>query len=405
MCVAIVKPPNVDFPEKLFEAAWRKNPHGGGFMYARDGRVVVEKGFMALKDMMESYKKHEPSFGDSPVVLHFRIKTHGPIAPAQTHPFVVNDRLAFVHNGTISIQIPEGSKNSDTMEFNDRVLKRLPEGFLQDPVTMELIRGYVDPSRLVFLDGQGNISIVNEESGYRDPQGRWHSNDGALAAVDPAYQQSEFYDILETRWDPDISQWGNLSPGSRKAVVGGRKSRRKESRACSGCGRPLASWEDETCEECMTPCNRCGSEVPKALVQYGVDVCPDCMSPEEREGVEEMLEEVGEPMADYGPGSVARAMARAIVRGETGWEDYAAELDNKDFNDFLTHFLKGFTSATEWLRDNSDAALYSELADLLNDSGSLARGVFKQGLEEIERTWGIGRQNPPRGSGKLLVVS
>jgi len=406
MCVAIVKPPDVDFPKELFEAAWKKNPHGGGFMYARDGRVVVEKGFMTLDEMMKAYENHKLHFGSSPVVLHFRIKSHGLIEPAQTHPFVINDRLAFVHNGTISIEIPKSSKNSDTMEFNDRVLKKLPPNFIRDPVTMELIRGYVDPSRLVFLDGEGNVTIVNEESGYRDPQGRWHSNDGALAAVDPAYQSEAFYDILDTRWDPDITKWGTLSPGSRKTVLGGKKkSRGAGHRTCRSCGRPLAEWEDDVCDECADFCQRCGQQLPQVLVEYGVDVCPQCMSPEEYEEVEDVLAQANEDIEGvYDPRQVAEAMSRAIIRGDRSWEQFSAALEQPDFSDFLKHFLKGFTSATRWLRDHTDPDLYGELADLLNKSGSQPRAVFEVGLKEIEDTWGP-NSNPPRGSGKLLIVS
>jgi len=418
MCVAIVKPPNVDFPKALFEAAWRKNPHGGGYMYACNGAVVVKKGFMRLEDMMAEYERDLPLFGDSPVVLHFRIKTHGPIAPEQTHPHAINDRLAFVHNGIINIEIPPGSENSDTMEFRDRILQHLPEGFTRDPVTMELIRGYVGSGRLVFMDGDKNVTIVNERSGQVDPQGRWHSNEGAMAAVDPKYQIDDFYEILSARRDPDISNWKGLSKKARKALLREEKKRGVR-RECRYCGAPLRYHDEaDVCQQCMPVCRTCGERMPAELADLGSEICMKCMTDDERGEVEDLMvgsetEEFGRPLKE-----VVEEMAERVVALDEDWTEPSYYLDAKDRDPMMGAAKKGFTEFTAWFRDNlSDPAAYATLRQKLINSDR-HRILFESGMERIvageEDSWEDTERNPPLvtnalcvnpETGKILMVS
>lgn len=407
MCVAIVKPANVDFPKELFEMAWRKNPHGGGYMYAADGKVIVRKGFMNLDEMMVDYEANKPFFGDSPVVLHFRIRTHGPVAPEQTHPHVINDRLAYVHNGTISIQIPTASTNSDTMEFNDRVLKRLPEGFIRNPEIMELIRGYVDPSRLVFLDAEKNIVIVNEESGHVDPQGRWHSNQGALAAVDPRWQTESFYEIVSSRCDPDISKWKGLSKKARKALQKEERKKGKGPTRCKTCDRELWGWEREEgsgfCTQCAGICKTCGAHFDPRYADFGVDLCERCMTDDERMEFEDILSQEGEQF-EMPAEQVATLMIEMILDAEPGWENEAANLSADDAAELLEAAEKGFTEFTGWLRDHADLKLYARLKeDLDKKGGTPQRTVLENGISNLADNGGgpsEGMEGPPeRGGG------
>lgn len=378
MCVAIVKPANVDFPEELFEVAWRSNPHGGGFMYAKDGRVIVKKGFMTLNEMMESYNAESPNFGDSPVVLHFRIGTHGPIAPDQTHPHVINERLAFVHNGIISIQIPSTSTNSDTMEFNDRVLKHLPDGFTKDASTMELIRGYVDPSRLVFMEGDGSVTIVNEQSGSVDPQGRWHSNEGAMAAVDPKYQRYEYRSIIGARSDPDISKWTVLSKKARKALL--RKEKKMgRARECKYCKIELRYHDEaDVCQQCMAVCATCGEKMDPRFEKYGVEICEKCMTDEERREVTDLMAE-----ESFGPDEeasyddeVVGAMIDGIMEAESGWEQESRNLSSANYAVMMAAANKGVTEFTAWLRDNSSSKDYEKLHDAILKKGKVTDALY-----------------------------
>ena len=51
----------------------------------------------------------------------------------------------------------------------------LPRGFTRNQATLDLIGGYVGHSKLVFMNGRGNATIVNEELGHWNGD-RWYSN-------------------------------------------------------------------------------------------------------------------------------------------------------------------------------------------------------------------------------------
>lgn len=177
MCIAIYQPTGKQLVKKTLKTCWDNNPDGAGYMYnTAKGQLVVEKGFMSFKEFWRSYRASLAKNKRSSFVLHFRIATHGMINPANTHPFKVTGNMAFVHNGILSIDVPKGSRMSDTAIFNEVILKKLDEDFLDDEAIMELISGYCGTSKLIFLTNTGKVRIVNETSGTWH-QGVWFSND------------------------------------------------------------------------------------------------------------------------------------------------------------------------------------------------------------------------------------
>ena len=173
MCIIAVVPEGLEIKESIVDTMWNRNSDGAGFMYAEEGKLVIQKGFMTLKDFKDAYHPH---IGKK-VVLHFRIKTHGETNAEMTHPFQVDDNLAFAHNGIIS---GFGSKShSDTWHFNEEIIKELRQSvpnFLHLPVYNKLITQVIGHSKLVFMDNEGNVDIVNKNLGDESEDGFWFSN-------------------------------------------------------------------------------------------------------------------------------------------------------------------------------------------------------------------------------------
>lgn len=173
MCIAVVVPKGLTLSDKVLSNCWENNSDGAGFMYAEDGVLHVQKGFMTFKSFLEAYEPHKSKGG----VLHFRIKTHGALNEINTHPFIVDDNLAFVHNGVIS---DFGCKDfSDTWHFNENVIKLIREqfsNFLSVKPIKELIGKRIGWSKLAFLDNLGNTTIINEDKGEMSSDGVWFSN-------------------------------------------------------------------------------------------------------------------------------------------------------------------------------------------------------------------------------------
>ena len=163
--------------KKINKATLRRcydaNPDGAGFMYAEDKQLHVKKGYFTFKEFYKEYRPH----GDKQVLIHFRIKTHGPINKDNCHPFLVNSGLGFIHNGIIS---GYGSNSkSDTIEFNESILQKIVakhgnNSLFDDPM-VELIENVIGYSKLVFLDRHGNYTIMNENKGNWN-DGVWYSN-------------------------------------------------------------------------------------------------------------------------------------------------------------------------------------------------------------------------------------
>ena len=58
MCIICVSPENVRQPDRNTIAnMFCRNPHGAGYMFARDGKVHIRKGFMSLSGLLNALRE------------------------------------------------------------------------------------------------------------------------------------------------------------------------------------------------------------------------------------------------------------------------------------------------------------------------------------------------------------
>ena len=61
MCIICVSKSGVRHPSDItLHAMFRRNPHGAGYMYARDGKVTIHKGFMNIEDFLAAAFSRRP---------------------------------------------------------------------------------------------------------------------------------------------------------------------------------------------------------------------------------------------------------------------------------------------------------------------------------------------------------
>jgi hypothetical protein len=173
MCIAIYKPEGKEIERETLERCYDSNPDGAGYMFHKNDKLYVKKGFFSFSEFWQSYRRDRTK----ECVIHFRIKTHGQINKDNCHPYLVNDKFAFVHNGVISGYTD--NNKSDTWLFNEDVIQPFVNkwgnlGLFEDPVK-KLIESRIGYSKLIFMDNTGNTKIFNEEKGYWD-EGVWYSN-------------------------------------------------------------------------------------------------------------------------------------------------------------------------------------------------------------------------------------
>ena len=186
MCIAILNDGKM-LPKKKLQNCWNNNDDGAGMLYIQDGQLQVEKfpntGGDSFTQFFDRYTtvKTSPS-GDLPMLLHFRIATHG-MSDEYLHPFLVTEQLGLIHNGVIS---GFGTKDkSDTAEFAQLVgtIPGVTIDTLDVPFVEDSIFTYLGSSnKVVFMDDTGDYRIFNEQLGEWIGN-NWFSNDSHSRAV------------------------------------------------------------------------------------------------------------------------------------------------------------------------------------------------------------------------------
>lgn len=186
MCIIAIKSKGIDLPsEEILQNMWRANRDGAGFMYAHKGVVHIEKGYMKYENFYAAIRKLDEMYGlkNIPLIMHFRITTHGGTKPENTHPFPITDSLGVLkklsvttkigvaHNGIIDIKPRDGI--SDTMEYVASQLAPLSRAvpkFYKSADLMEMVSNAIGVSRMAFMNGDGEIYTIGnfvEEGGMR----------------------------------------------------------------------------------------------------------------------------------------------------------------------------------------------------------------------------------------------
>lgn len=167
MCLIIYKPKGVELQESTLRGGYSSNPHGAGLMYSVDGKLVVEKGYFQVDAVVARVKYISETYPDSHICVHFRLATSGNQDRDNCHPFNVNEELAVMHNGIFGKYSDYQSTKSDTWLFTEQMLQQLKPTFLQDTGTRFLLEKYCrsELSKLVFMNKEGDVDIVNEKAG------------------------------------------------------------------------------------------------------------------------------------------------------------------------------------------------------------------------------------------------
>ena len=174
MCLLIGTKEGVQIPKEYLNNGWNSNDDGGGFSFNRNG-VLVTKKFRNKSKFLKQYKLDFESNKKSKFIVHFRMATDGTNkGVTNVHPFNVNENLVFAHNGIIS-NVGEDKILSDTQLFNNKILKNMETDFLSYKGNKKLISEFIGHSKLVFLDVNNKMTIINSHLGhYKD--GIWYSN-------------------------------------------------------------------------------------------------------------------------------------------------------------------------------------------------------------------------------------
>ena len=112
MCIICVSPKGTRQPIRAqLKTMFFRNPHGAGYMYARDGIVHIHKGFMYLDDFLAAIESEHFTARDS-VVYHFRIGTQAGVNPPMTHPFALTHQRQLTR--ALDVDCRAGSRTTES---------------------------------------------------------------------------------------------------------------------------------------------------------------------------------------------------------------------------------------------------------------------------------------------------
>ena len=188
MCIICVSPARTRQPSiSQIKTMFMNNPHGAGYMFAREGRVHIHKGFMDIDSFLSAVKAEHFTAKDS-VVYHFRISTQAGVNPEMTHPFPLSNRLPIMkaldvecpcgvaHNGIIRLTSDTSQREySDTALFITRYMAQMVHGLddLKDAQLLNRIERLAG-SKLAIMDGSGYIATIGQ---FINERGLLFSND------------------------------------------------------------------------------------------------------------------------------------------------------------------------------------------------------------------------------------
>lgn len=190
MCIIAAKPAGISMPSRdTIRTMWDSNKDGAGIMYVENNKVRIEKGFMKYKSFAKKLDELEKRLDltATPVVMHFRITTHGGTKPENTHPFPITDSIGALkklqsytdvgaaHNGIIMSVSPRKGI-SDTMEYiasQLAPLKRALPRFYENKNAMLLVKNAIE-SKMAFLTKEGKIYTIGN---FIEDGGILYSND------------------------------------------------------------------------------------------------------------------------------------------------------------------------------------------------------------------------------------
>lgn len=186
MCLIILRKPDTENPPLAYlRRGYHWNAHGWGIAYNKDNVLHTFKSRGSLGLLLEKLQEVPP---ESTLLIHFRNASDGGFTEEYLHPFSINENTCFMHNGWIPFfNNKKITGPSDTMAFNDQVLKPLFDQFnlnIHDntEIISRICRPMIFDSKLAFLDNEGHYLIINEKLGLWEKE-VFYSNYKSLAKI------------------------------------------------------------------------------------------------------------------------------------------------------------------------------------------------------------------------------
>ncbi len=170
MCVIVATMARAKLPSKeIIQKCADHNKDGGGFMYVKDKRVHIHKGYSDAAKMFDDIMENVPE--TAPIVVHFRLATHGGVKAALCHPFPITkdfDKMCALdiscsygvaHNGIFGYSKKDTGDYSDTQHFIADTLCDVIR-YIEVDIVRKLFLNALGTNKLALLSAKGTLRLL-----------------------------------------------------------------------------------------------------------------------------------------------------------------------------------------------------------------------------------------------------
>jgi predicted glutamine amidotransferase len=290
MCTFFVKKPKQVLKQEHFNTIIENNPQGFGFVYTTGTKLVIVKSAKPdAKVLWNKYQDAVSKYPQSHFIGHGRIATGSNVDYENTHPFLVNKGLVFVHNGIIR-QFPSTAKRSDTYQYMEQVLRKLPRDFYKQRAIMDLIGRDIVGSKFAFLTIDNKVYIVNEHACVTDKEtGVLFSNSNYMPSLWLDYGGTKVYKTETSKYNKYSYDWDKGATQSKLDFHIDRDSAQIQQETsdyihCQDCDDWVYKTSFEKKFDCCTSCAKSygyltlsGAETGQFEQEIeGLNICDEC---------------------------------------------------------------------------------------------------------------------------------
>lgn len=185
MCLIIAKPAGVAIPREWIVNAANNNDDSVGVAYYDDtGTQKIHKWLLPNNTRVARIADLLDTLVSRPVLVHFRLTTHGKTNELNCHPFPLGSGAVIAHNGIISGANCPKNIRSDTKVYIDEVIKPWIRviGLKEFLANLQDVCGDdIGMSKLCAMDKDGNFYFANEKMGTWE-DGMWLSNEYSISS-------------------------------------------------------------------------------------------------------------------------------------------------------------------------------------------------------------------------------
>jgi predicted glutamine amidotransferase len=212
MCIIIVVKNKTTFKEEYIDNAAENNPDGIGAAWVESGKVWFAKGLTK-----ESVKKLLRT-KNTPILLHFRLATHGRVCKELCHPFPLDVRLlsknklygyvdsVLMHNGTEHRfkDLQDYLKTKAIHDENMSDTKALAYFLALHKKDYDLLKLF--SGKFAILEKTGNVLLFGD---FIEDDGNYYSNTSYKYSYKNYYKN--FYDDIKTNYNKNYNRYYNYN--------------------------------------------------------------------------------------------------------------------------------------------------------------------------------------------------